>query len=50
MNQGHTSKRIIERLRDEHGFEGGITIVSDDICAARQRQHTSGPYQTLEPI
>ena len=36
--QRHTSKRIFERLRDEHGFEGGITIVSDYICAARQRQ------------
>jgi len=27
--QRHTSKRIFERLRDEHGFKGGITIVSD---------------------
>ena len=24
--QRHTSKRIFERLRDEHDFEGGITI------------------------
>jgi transposase len=30
--------QIYERLRDEYGFEGGITIVSDYICAARQRQ------------
>jgi transposase len=36
--QKHTSRRIFERLRDEYGFEGGITIVSDYICAARQRQ------------
>ena len=36
--QRHTSKRIFERLRDEYGFEGGITIVKDYICAARQRQ------------
>jgi transposase len=36
--QRHTSKRIFERLRDEHGFTGGITIVSDYICAAKQRQ------------
>ena len=36
--QRHTSKRIFERLRDEHGFEGGITIVKDYIRAARQRQ------------
>ena len=27
--QQHTSKRIFERLRDEHGFTGGITIVKD---------------------
>src|SRR3954462_3085159 len=25
--QRHTSKRIFERLRDEHGYGGGITIV-----------------------
>ncbi len=36
--QKHTSRRIFERLRDEYGFEGGITIVSDYISAARQRQ------------
>jgi len=36
--QRHTSKRIFERLRDEYGFEGGITIVRDYICAVRQRQ------------
>jgi hypothetical protein len=36
--QKHTSKRIFERLRDEYGFEGGITIVKDYIFAARQRQ------------
>ena len=26
--QRHTSKRIFERLRDEHGYGGGITIVA----------------------
>jgi len=36
--QRHTSKRIFERLRDEHGFAGGITIVKDYIFAARKRQ------------
>ena len=25
--QRHTSKRIFDRLRDEHGFRGGYTIV-----------------------
>ena len=36
--QRHTSKRIFERLRDEHGFEGGITIVKDYIHGVRHGQ------------
>jgi transposase len=36
--QRHTSKRIFERLRDEHGFGGGLTIVKDYVLAQRQRQ------------
>ncbi len=36
--QRHTSKRIFERLRDEHGFAGGLTIVKDYVFATRQRQ------------
>ena len=35
--QRHTSKRIFERLRDEHGFAGGITIVKDYVLGRRQR-------------
>jgi len=35
--QRHTSKRIFERLRDEHGFTGKITIVKDYIAGWRQR-------------
>jgi transposase len=35
--QRHTSKRIFERLRDEHGFTGGITIVKDYIAKWRFR-------------
>lgn len=35
--QRHTSKRIFERLRDEHGFDGGITIVKDYELGSRQR-------------
>jgi transposase len=27
--QRHTAKRVFERLRDEHGFTGGYTIVKD---------------------
>jgi transposase len=36
--QQHTSKRIFERLRDEHGYSGGITIVKDYVHERRQRQ------------
>ncbi|KUO66925.1 MAG: transposase [Alphaproteobacteria bacterium BRH_c36] len=35
--QRHTSKRIFERLRDEHGFTGGMTIVKDYVAGWRQR-------------
>ena len=35
--QQHTSKRIFERLRDENGFTGGITIVKDYVAGWRQR-------------
>ena len=35
--QRHTAKRIFERLRDEHGFTGGITIVKDYVADWRQR-------------
>ena len=35
--QQHTSKRIFERLRDDHGFTGGITIVKDYVAGWRQR-------------
>src|SRR5947207_29825 len=35
--QRHTSKRIFERLRDEHGYCGGITIVKDYVLARRLR-------------
>src|ERR1700685_2222117 len=36
--QRHTSKRIFERLRDEHGYSGGITVVKDYVHEGRQRQ------------
>jgi transposase len=35
--QRHTAKRIFERLRDEHGYAGGITIVKDYVLAHRLR-------------
>src|ERR1700692_4521134 len=36
--QQHTAKRIFERLRDEYGYSGGITIVKDYVHERRQRQ------------
>jgi len=36
--QRHTSKRIFERLRAEHGYGGGLTIVKDYVLGQRQRQ------------
>ena len=36
--QRHTAKRIFERLRDEHGFSGGQTIVKDYV-RERHRRH-----------
>ena len=36
--QRHTSKRIFERLRDGHGYVGGLTIVKDSVLARRQHQ------------
>jgi hypothetical protein len=36
--QRHTSKRIFDRLREEHGYAGGITIVKDYVLARRLRQ------------
>jgi hypothetical protein len=34
--QQHTAKRIFARLRDEHGFTGGITIVKDYVALTRR--------------
>ena len=36
--QRHTAKRIFERLRDEHGYSGGITIVRDYVRGRRLQQ------------
>jgi transposase len=34
--QRHTAKRIFERLRDEYGYEGGITQVTETVALARR--------------
>jgi transposase len=35
--QQHTAKRIFERLRDEHRYTGGLTVVKDYVAGWRQR-------------
>jgi transposase len=35
--QRHTARRIFDRLRDEHGYDGGETIVKDAVRALRQK-------------
>ena len=35
VKQRHTVKRIFERLRDEHGYAGGMTVVKDYVAGAR---------------
>ena len=37
VKQRHTAKRIFERLRDEHGFVGGYTVVKDHVRVSRAR-------------
>jgi transposase len=34
VKQRHTAKRILERLKEEHGFTGGYTIVKDYVRSA----------------
>ena len=43
--QRHTAKRIFERLRDEHGFTGGYTIVKDYV-----REHRRHRREMLVPL
>ena len=40
VKQRHTAKRIFERLRDEHGYAGGYTVVKDHvrICRSQGRE------------
>ena len=44
--QRHTSKRIFERLRDEHGYSGGITIVK---VSTPERKCIGGP-ESIGPV
>jgi transposase len=33
--QRHTARRVFERLRDEHGYTGGLTVVKQAVAAWR---------------
>ena len=37
VKQRHTAKRLFDRLREEHGFTGGYTIVKDYVRSAQLR-------------
>jgi len=37
VKQRHTAKRIFERLREEHGYGGGYTVVKDYVRLSRVR-------------
>ncbi len=43
--QRHTGRRIFERLRDEHGYTGGITVVRDEI--RRYKRSTAEVFMPL---
>lgn len=43
--QRHTSKRIFERLRDEYGYDGGITQVKEAV--ARYKRHSKEVFVPL---
>ena len=45
VKQRHTAKRIFERLRDEHGYDGGITQVRTAV--ARHRRHSKEVFIPL---
>ena len=41
--QRHTAKRIFDRLRDEHGFTGGYTIIKDYVREQQRRRRRCCP-------
>ena len=45
--QRHTAKRILERLRDEYGFDGGYTAVKDYV--RERRRQTQGDVRAVVP-
>jgi hypothetical protein len=47
--QRHTAKRVFERLRIEHGFLGGYTVVKDYVRLARTRSREVDRSGYIEP-
>ena len=47
--QRHTAKRIWQRLRDEHGFDGGYSTVKDYVRLARGRAQEAFVPQVHPP-
>lgn len=47
--QRHTARRIFERLRDEYGYAGGITIVKDAVRSWR-RKHQEVYIPLVHPM
>ena len=45
--QRHTAHRIFERLRDEHGFRGGYTIVKDYVQDAVVRRRARPSFRCI---
>ena len=43
--QHHSAKRIFERLRDEHGYQGGYTQVKEAVAA--HRRHSAEVFMPL---
>jgi transposase len=43
--QRHTARRIFERLRDEHGYTGGLTVVKEAVAAWKTR-----PAEVFVPL
>jgi transposase len=47
--QQHTAKRIFDRLKDEHQFTGGYTIVKDYVRSAKDEQDDGARIRLAAP-
>jgi len=46
--QRHTARRIYQRLRDEHGYEGAESTIRRVVAQLRRELDTDGAYSTEE--